>query len=153
MARYSINLRDVKSDMHRHIAGQVVRVAAAVHGELTKQTPVDTGWARANWIPDLSNRGGAPAHLPATVRGKTQAERRGKAQPYVAQATAQAQHGLIRVFVGYKSIRQGAIWIINRVPYVPILDRKHKSRAGFIQRAIDAGLKRAGGGARITVSR
>jgi len=86
-------------------------------------TPVDTGWARANWVPSL---GGEPASEP--VGSKIS----------VLSAEAATQSGLGSL-LNYKLLI-GPVYITNNVPYITRLNDGHSSQApkGFVQAAITA---------------
>lgn len=86
-------------------------------------TPVDTGWARANWIPSI---GGEPASEP--TGSKTS----------VGSAEAALQGGLGSV-LGYK-LFNGPVFITNNVPYIIRLNDGSSGQAprGFVQAAITA---------------
>ncbi len=88
-------------------------------------TPVDTGWARANWLP---------------VTGGV--SRRGSPRPEDAAAGAAALAGqqqqlITAIATGYK-LSQGRITITNNVPYIRRLNEGSSRQApsGFIQTAI-----------------
>lgn len=82
-------------------------------------TPVDTGWARANWIPSISTPTVAPA-------GSRQAVSIGPSA--VGAATVAATYKL----------RDGRVYIVNAVPYIKKLNQgsSRKAPAAFVQRAI-----------------
>jgi hypothetical protein len=87
-------------------------------------TPVDTGWARANWVP----RVGSPPT--GTVGTREQAENG------VINASA-AEVELARIATTY-SFRQGRVYITNNVPYITRLNEGYSRQAprGFVQKAI-----------------
>lgn len=82
-------------------------------------TPVDTGWARANWVPSV----GQPF---AGLAGSRNAVSFGE------QAAGQA------AVLGYR-LSQGRAFVVNGVPYILRLNDGHSPQAdpGFIERAID----------------
>lgn len=86
-------------------------------------TPVDTGWARANWLPNI----GSPINSPAGVRPE---------QPDSA-TTSEQEKGLASVVTGYRTSR-GEVHITNNVPYIINLNEgsSKQAPAGFVQRAI-----------------
>lgn len=89
-------------------------------------TPVDTGWARANWVPNIGSP--APAgNQPTTRAGRTSAI--GSAQG--AQAAGEG------AVAGYR-VQQGNVHITNNVPYIVRLNEGHSQQApaGFVQAAI-----------------
>lgn len=86
-------------------------------------TPVDTGWARANWVPNI----GEP--LTGVV---------GTREAVTAGAQAAGQAKLIRYKLG-----QGPIYLTNNVEYIKRLNAGHSKQApaGFIQAAVARGIK------------
>ncbi len=99
---------------------------------LIEDTPVDTGWARANWIPSI----GAPPTSPA---GET-----GSGEPDVGAAGAAQQQGVAQIAVGY-TLEQGNVSITNNVPYIRRLNEGSSSQAPamFVQSAIARALNNA----------
>lgn len=87
-------------------------------------TPVDTGWARANWVPQI----GAPK---TTTEGTREAAEAGNV------SIAGQQAGVAKVVTGYRR-DQGPIYISNNVPYILRLNEGYSKQApkGFIQNAI-----------------
>ena len=92
-------------------------------------TPVDTGWARANWIPQI----GAPREKPAGTR--TQAE--------AGSLPGDSAQGVATVVGSYR-LSKGPIYITNNVPYILALDAGHSKQAprGFVRRAIIKAVRR-----------
>lgn len=92
-------------------------------------TPVDTGWARANWVPSI----GTPFEGLSGQR-----PRRGEQ----SRAGALAMNALARVALQYR-IEQGPIWISNNVPYIGLLNNGTSKQApeAFVQRAIEKGIR------------
>lgn len=97
-------------------------------------TPVDTGWARANWVP----RVGSPPQ--GTVGTREQAENG------VVNAGA-AEIELARIATTY-SFRRGRIYITNNVPYIVRLNEGSSRQAprGFVQNAIAKAVRQDLGG-------
>lgn len=122
------NPRVIIRQMDREMAGRVVRLAANVHSELVQGTPVDTNWARANWVPGLTARKGTVG-----TRPKRKGKKEGNAPIF---SSGEGQAGLAAILLGYKSLKQGAVWVVNNVPYIRVLDAKHRRAKGFVQRAI-----------------
>ncbi len=86
-------------------------------------TPVDTGWARANWIPSM---GGEAATTPSGT----------KTSVGVAEASVQSGLGTL---LNYKLL-SGSVFITNNVPYIIKLNDGTSQQApkGFVQAAITA---------------
>jgi len=87
-------------------------------------TPVDTGWARTNWVPGI----GTP---PTGTAGSREAAEAGILD------TSMQQRGLAEVAAAYK-LNQGSIFISNNVPYIVLLNEGSSAQApaGFVQNAI-----------------
>lgn len=81
-------------------------------------TPVDTGWARANWVPGIGTPSTSTVGSPKAV-------------------TETAQRGGIARMLGYKA-RQGPVHITNNVPYIMRLNEgwSRQAPSGFIQAAV-----------------
>lgn len=114
-------------------ASIVSSLAVNITAELIERTPVDTGWARANWVPAI----GAPSLAGA-----------GDLSRQARQAGAPSAGGRQSAAVGvvatsYRDIRQGPVFISNNVPYIPRLNDGSSSQApaGFVQDAIVAGIR------------
>lgn len=88
-------------------------------------TPVDTGWARANWIPSV----GTPVNAPAGTRADAEA---GKID------TNAVPQGVSQV-LSYSSIKLGNIYISNNVPYIELLNAGTSQQAPpmFVEMAIE----------------
>lgn len=113
------SLRQFTDLMVKKVVSDVVAnlVAAPMEGG----TPVDTGWARANWIPNI----GGPVKAP---RGSRSA---------VGRASASQERGVATVLTSY-TVAKGKVYISNPVPYIVFLNEgsSRQAPAGFIQRAI-----------------
>lgn len=104
------------------VAEQVIKkIAFDVTANLVRApseggTPVDTGWARANWIVNIGSALILPVGSPEAVPA--------------AGITA-------GVVASYK-LFQGPVYISNNVPYISRLNRGHSQQApaGFVQAAI-----------------
>jgi len=107
----------------------VVRLSLNVTAELIETTPVDTGWARANWVPAI---GVSPIG-------------RATSDPDAGQVAAQqARQALGQAQVLSYQLGQGSVFISNNVPYIGRLNDGSSSQAptGFIQAAIRRGVQR-----------
>ena len=98
----------------------VTKITIDLHRGLTRRTPVDTGWARANWVP----RVGSPQ--PTTVGSRTDAGG-------IGESRAAAAAGLAQV-LAYK-LAQGLVYVTNNVPYIRFLNAGHSRQApaGYVQ--------------------
>lgn len=100
----------------------VTKVTLDVAANLIESTPVDTGWARANWVPSIGAPfGGGGSAVPGDVAG--------------AQGAQQA--ATIGVATTYR-LPMGRVFVSNNVPYITQLNdgSSKKEPAGFVQRAI-----------------
>lgn len=105
------------------VASQVIRkLALDITAELKKApssggTPVDTGWARANWLTTVAT----PATAPLGTR----------------EAVPTANPGLGQV-LAYRTTGQGPVYISNNVPYIGRLNDGYSKQApaGFVPAAI-----------------
>ena len=85
-------------------------------------TPVDTGWARNNWIPSIGESVDEPV-------GDRETDVQSAAR---AQAEGEAE-------VLKYNVSRGTIYVSNNVPYISLLNDGHSSQqpAGFVQRSIE----------------
>ena len=111
---------EVLAELDETVAKTCVELAVNVTAELIERTPVDTGWARANWIPSL----GAPSTAGGTATG-------GGADT-IAQESGQAE------VLGFK-LEHEAIYVTNNAPYIGRLNDgwSDQAPAGFVEAAID----------------
>lgn len=114
----SPDLRFVLDKVERFTARLMAQIGFEVVAELVETTPVDTGWARANWVPRI----GQPVAGPSGTRE--------------AVSTADQSQGLASL-AGYK-IEQGAIYVTNHVPYIKALNNGHSKQApaGFVEESV-----------------
>lgn len=86
-------------------------------------TPVDTGWARANWVPNI----GSPAK--GTAGSREQAE--------AGILTGASAAGVATVVTSYR-LSRGPVHITNNVPYILTLNEGSSKQAprGFVQQAV-----------------
>ena len=86
-------------------------------------TPVDTGWARANWVPHIGSS------LDTTAGTRVEAE--------AGQLSGASAAGVAQVATEYKLAR-GPVHISNNVPYILKLDAgsSKQAPAGFVRRGI-----------------
>lgn len=88
-------------------------------------TPVDTGWARANWVPSI----GDPVDHEVGSREAVDAS---------AQTAGEGK------LPGYR-LQMGKIWITNNVPYITRLNAGSSPQAepGFVERNITEAIGKA----------
>lgn len=124
----------VLKDMDGYTERTMVELSLNVTANLQEDTPRDTGWARANWVPSV----GAPAPSPTEPNGRP-------SPASVGEARARAEAGTAAV-VGYR-LNKGSIFTSNGVPYLEELNRgsSKQAPAGFVQRSIERGIKQTTG--------
>ena len=117
------NALQVSAELERFVEQIMVKITLDLTANLIQTTPVDTGWARANWIPEIGLRDIEPAPQPASG---------GSAGAAGAQALA-----VSTVIAQYKFPEK--IQVGNGVPYIGVLNDGHSAQApsGFVQRAIN----------------
>jgi hypothetical protein len=116
------SLREVLVDLDGFVERTCVELAVNLTAELIEVTPVDVGWARANWVPNL----GAPytgSGEPPTKPGP------------MDDAVQQAGLNDVLAF----KLADGAIFVSNRVPYIRRLNdgSSDQAPAGFVEAAVD----------------
>lgn len=119
MADKSGDVELVVSALSGFTAEQTRALALGIQADLVETTPVDTGWARANWVPSI----GTPSE--------------GLAGNHKAISGAEQAAGTAEV-AAYGKIDQGPIYLTNNVPYIQPLNDGHSQQApaGFVQAAI-----------------
>ena len=125
-------LRAVIRALDRFIGDLVVALALETTANLRRApsqggTPVDTGWARANWSPTLK----APSPPKQTPAGRA-----GRAA-LVGSSIAETEARIATIATGYR-LRFGPIFVSNPVAYVPRLNAGSSAQAppNFVQKAI-----------------
>ena len=118
-------VRAIVRGLDRLTSRVVVKLTLDVTANLVETTPVDTGWARANWVPSI----GEPAlkDLPAVGPDNSQA---------VASAVTEQEVARAKI-LGYV-LKRGRVFVTNNVPYILELNdgSSTKAPAGFVQQAI-----------------
>lgn len=108
----------------------VVKITLDVVANLIETTPVDTGWARANWVPAI----GAPFK-----------EDLSRVRPDAASAgqASGKQQAAVGAMASYKLVR-GSVFVSNNVPYINRLNAgsSQQAPAAFVQRAIEKAVTR-----------
>jgi hypothetical protein len=119
------NIRIVLDALETTIEAVMKKVALDIVANLVSSpgngygTPVDTGWARANWVPAI----GSPYE--------------GTAGSKKALNLGVQQQAIATVATSYR-LSQGPIYISNNVPYIVLLNEgsSKQAPAGFVQNAI-----------------
>lgn len=112
--------RRVSALLKKSLEHEIKRIALDITDGLIEATPVDTGWAMANWIPSI----GTPFEGPVGAR-----EAFDTGEQEVGQAAVAAQYQLV----------DGPVFITNYVPYIEALNAGSSPRApaGFVEAVID----------------
>ena len=107
--------REIAEDLNRFVEREVSGLAADVTENLAAATPKRTGWAAANWRPNI----GTPLRGPIKPSGR------------VPQAKADQAAAVVGL-AGYR-IEHGSVHITNTSGYATELDRDRP----FVERAIN----------------
>ena len=112
--------RRIMRELYKRLERDVKIIVLDITAGLIEETPVDTGWARANWIPNI----GSPFQGPVGSHDDFD--------------TTQQEQGQAQVATKYK-LEDGPVFITNHVPYVPDLNEgsSPQAPAGFIDEIID----------------
>lgn len=121
------NVEIVSRKLGRAMSRGVAKLTLDITANLIEDTPVDTGWARANWVPSI----GRPTR---GVEGSRENVTRSR------QEAGQAR------VLGFDIRRTGIVYVTNNVPYIEALNDGSSSQApaGFVETDIDraaAGLR------------
>lgn len=129
----SKQLRVISDGIDRTVETAVKAVTLAIHAQVVEATPVDTGWARANWVPRITSAVGSLS---------TPATREGREAAVASAGTAQAA-ALASIALTY-NLQQGAVYISNNVPYISKLNAGSSTQApsNFVQIAINLALRK-----------
>ena len=113
-------------DLERFTERLVVKITLDVTANLVEATPVDTGWAQANWVPSVGKRSRRSAR---SFKGKTPSAS--------VQAAAAKQSAGQAQALGYK-LENGRVFVSNNVNYITRLNDGYSKQAppGFVQSAI-----------------
>lgn len=119
------SIQFVIAALNRFAEKQIKIITLDAIANLVEDTPIKTGWARANWIPSIGNPSSADVDIKDPEPGQ------------VIARVAQREAGILLVASGYK-LERGPIYITNRVPYIQKLNDGSSTQApaGFVQAAI-----------------
>lgn len=118
------------ADLTKFTEGRMVALGLEVTANLREDTPRDTGWARANWVPAI----GSPAPGPD--------ERTGRPTPgEVSAALSRASQG--EASLNSYDLEQGSIFVSNGVPYIVPLNEGSSAQAGsgFVQASAERAVR------------
>lgn len=106
----------VRAALEQQVANACKALILEIDANLRQATPVDTGHARASWVPSIGNPSAA--------------------EP---QAASSAEHDTgVGMVLRYR-LEDGELWISNNAPYIAQLNlgSSTKAPAGFFEVAID----------------
>lgn len=113
--------------LERALEQAVKQLTVEVTANLIESTPVDTGWARANWVPTIATAAVETVGSPDAV------------------SSAGQQTGIATVIGSYRLGANGTpTFVTNNVPYIRRLNEGHsqKAPAGFVQSSADRAVSR-----------
>jgi hypothetical protein len=133
VSSYDVQVNAIVKAMGEFVSKLGSKLNLDIVGQLKKDTPIDTGWARINWIPSIGK----------TV--DTTAGTRGQAELGQLDSSPQS-NGIAQLLAGY-NIRMGNIFITNNVNYIGKLNDGSSSQAprAFVQQAIERAITNNGG--------
>jgi hypothetical protein len=123
----------IVADLERFTRLEVVALTLNIDANLRDSppggTPIDTGWASANWVPSI----GEPKFLDSDDKDPSSAD--------IAARAAVADTGR-NALLAWKPV-DGAIFITNSVPYIQPLNNGHSAQSprGFVQIAIEKAIR------------
>lgn len=127
----------IVADLEKYTRGEIIALALNVNANLRDSpplgTPIDTGWASANWMPSIGE--------PLILRGEPDNPKEGPTPTEVANRARQAEQGINDV-LGWR-LADGPIFSTNNVPYIGALNAGHspQSPRGFVQIAIEKAVR------------
>lgn len=123
--------RRVLSLLEQGIESAIASLGVNITAELIERTPVDLGWARANWVPSV----GQP--FLGNADDIDEAARRAA----VPAQSARQQTATAALFA--YQVERGPLFISNNVPYIVALNEGSSDQApsGFVQESILAGIR------------
>lgn len=125
----------IVADLADYTRGEIIALALNVNANLRdsppRGTPIDTGWASANWVPSVGEPFDDPAvgavHRPSAAQ--------------VAARSAVSERGLNDLLAWRNE--DGPIFSTNNVPYIGALNDGHSGQSprGFVQAAIEKAIR------------
>jgi hypothetical protein len=123
------DIRATMNAIEANASRVIKRVGFEIGNELKRTTPIDTSWARANWLTSIGRPVAAPVGSPESVGTARGAQSAGEARLLVY------------------NVNQGDVWITNNVPYIKKLNEGHSKQApaGFVEQAIATAIRTIAG--------
>lgn len=105
--------------LRKEVATAMKALALEIDKELRRNTPVDTGHARRNWVPSV-------------------------VQPFAGVAADNTAHAIGVSEVLAYVLSTDPLWVANNVPYIRALNYGHSKQkpAGFVELAVDVAMQR-----------
>lgn len=118
-------VKKVVGQLERFTERLIVKITLDVTANLIEATPVDTGWAQANWVARI----GAPFEEDLSEV---------EPSPQAATSAASRQQASLGAVAARYQLQQGAVFVSNNVPYITNLNdgSSQKAPRGFVQMAI-----------------
>lgn len=112
----------------------IVAMALNLAENIIRATPVDTGWARANWYPTINRKPDPPNTGKSNPNhdAQTTVGMRGKAKrvALAKNSTAGAQQSLDRTGQVFSGGKSGDVFTLaNGVPYIAMLENGYSKQA------------------------
>ena len=124
-----VDIEDILDDMDRFISKQIVGLVFEIHAEMVEATPLDLGWARGNFVPQINS---------------PYRENLKDTEPSAGDAATRHAANISKlgaILTSYQ-LGNGPLFISNNVPYIGRLNDGHSKQAppGYIPMAIDRAL-------------
>ena len=123
----------IESELKRFVEKKMAELTLGVEARLKSAppeggTPVDTGWARANWIPNIG--------VPVRIESERPSDA-GEISSGISSRTSAAESNGLQIAASFR-IEQGPLFVSNNVPYIGLLNDGSSAQApaAFVQRAI-----------------
>ena len=126
--KFALRMDAVAKTFESNVQDMLIKVALTVHSTVVLGTPIDTGRARGSWLVEIGKPASGTADSPADF-GFVAASEKARAK-----------------LAAYKR-NMGSIHITNNLPYIGPLNDGHSTQApaGFVEDAVEAGVKRVQG--------
>ena len=118
--------KNIMIELKGFIKKEVIDLSFNIHYDLVDETPKDTGWAAANWVPSIGS--------PFT----------GEVGDFSSYGTSDIQKQG-ELFLLTWDMSKGSIYLANNVEYIQALNAGHSQQAPamFVEKAIERGLRDA----------
>ncbi len=126
MASEAIQIKAIIRGLEKVSERAITKITLDVVANLVETTPIDTGWARAMWVPSIGAR-----HIVTGLEGV-------EPDAALVASSANVQTNALGSVFNYK-LKRGAVYITNNVTYITELNegKSFQEPAGFVQRAIE----------------